>query len=186
MERRRGRPCAERNHNAPDGGRRPIVIIDDDDDDRAFPGTLGLPAEDNLDAVVARMGEAAERDIAAFRRAKEWPAHTIALNLTLHEGDKRQEFSVEQMADAIDVAEVANLVAAPGTGKSTTMVQLAGAILNSGRAVPALVPLGEWSALRENFFSFLTRRNAYGAFPATALHATGLQWASAAAARWME
>jgi hypothetical protein len=121
---------------------------------------LGLPAEDNLDAVVARMGEAAERDIAAFRRAKEWPAHTIALNLTLHEGDKRQEFSVEQMADAIDVAEVANLVAAPGTGKSTTMVQLAGAILNSGRAVPALVPLGEWSALRENFFSFLTRRNA--------------------------
>jgi hypothetical protein len=148
---------------APGGGRL-IVIIDDDDDDRTFLGTLGLPAEDSLDAVVARIGEAAERDIAAFRRAKEWPAHTIALNLTLHEGDKRQELSVEQMADAIDVAEVANLVAAPGTGKSTTMVQLAGAILGAGRAVPALVPLGEWSALRENFFLFLTRRNAYGAF----------------------
>ncbi|MGB6759797.1 MAG: hypothetical protein WBE82_18230, partial [Xanthobacteraceae bacterium] len=130
----------------------------------------------------ARRRNAISQPFVALRNGQ----HTIALNLTLHEGDKRQEFSVEQMADAIDVAEVANLVAAPGTGKSTTMVQLAGAILNSGRAVPALVPLGEWSALRENFFSFLTRRNAYGAFPATALHATGLQWASAAAARWME
>jgi hypothetical protein len=44
------------------------------------------------------------------------------------------------------------------------MVQLAGAIHEAGHAVPALVPLGEWSDRLEDFFGFLTRRNAFRAF----------------------
>jgi hypothetical protein len=61
------------------------------------------------------MAEAATRDIAAVRGAKEWPAHTIALNLTLHASDGRHSISLAGMANGIDVAEVLNLVSPPGT-----------------------------------------------------------------------
>jgi hypothetical protein len=140
------------------------VAVEFDDDDRAFLGSLALPAEDDVETVVARMREAAARDIAAFRAVSEWPAHAIALNLTLRTGDGRYSISLAGMADGVNVAEVLNLVSPPGTGKTTTMVQLAGAIYEGGHAVPALVPLGEWSDRPEDFFAFLLRRNAFRTF----------------------
>jgi hypothetical protein len=149
---------------APGSYRRPVISLELDDDDRAFLRSLALPGEDNVDAVAPRMREATERDIAAFRGTKDWPAHTIALNLTLNVGGRRHGISIEGMANAIDVAETLNLVAPPGMGKTTTLVQLTGTILEAGHIVPALVPLGEWSDRLEDFFSFLTRRNAYRTF----------------------
>jgi hypothetical protein len=50
----------------------------------------------------------------------------------------------------------------PGTGKTTTLVQLSGALLQAGHVVAVVVPLGEWSDRREDFSTFLTRRNAFG------------------------
>lgn len=148
----------------PGAGRRVIVVTDEDDEDREFLRGLALPDSDNIEAVVARMRDAAARDIAAFRGAKDWPAHTIPLTLTLHAGEAKQPISVEGMADGIDVAETLNLVASPGTGKTTTLVQLAGNILETTQLVAVLVPLGEWSDRRDDFFTFLTGRNAFGAF----------------------
>jgi hypothetical protein len=140
---------------APGAYQRPAVIVELDDHDREFLRSLALSAEDDVETVVSRVAEAAARDIAAFRGAKDWPAHTIALNLTLHASDGRHSISLAGMANGIDVAEVLNLVSPPGTGKTTTLVQLAGAILEAGSAVAALVPLGEWSDRLEDFFSFL-------------------------------
>jgi hypothetical protein len=140
------------------------AVVEFDDEDRAFLRSLALPAEDEFETVVARMREAAARDIAASRAADEWPAHAIALNLTLRAADGRYSISLAGMANGVNVAEVLNLVSPPGTGKTTTMVQLAGAIHEAGHAVPALVPLGEWSDRPEDFFAFLARRNAFRAF----------------------
>ena len=63
------------------------------------------------------------------------------------------------MANGLDAAEALNLVSPPGTGKTTTLVQLSGALLQAGHVVAVVVPLGEWSDRREDFFTFLTRRN---------------------------
>jgi hypothetical protein len=141
-----------------------VAVVELDDDDRAFLRSLALPAEDDVETVVARMREAAARDIAAFRAVNEWPAHAIALNLTLRAADGRYSISLAGMANGVNVAEVLNLVSPPGTGKTTTMVQLAGAIHEAGHVVGALVPLGEWSDRLEDFFTFLARRNAFRAF----------------------
>jgi hypothetical protein len=149
---------------APGANRRLIVMTDEDDEDREFLRGLALPDSDNIEAVVTRMRGAAARDIAAFRGAKDWPAHTIPLTLTLHAGEAKQLISIKGMADGIDVAETLNLVAPPGTGKTTTLVQLAGNILEATKLVAVLVPLGEWSDRREDFFTFLTGRRAFGAF----------------------
>jgi hypothetical protein len=150
---------------APGTYQRPVMVVDLDDADRAFLQSLALPPEDNADAVLARMRPAAERDIAAFLNTKEWPARTIALSLTLRgSDDARHAITIEGLANGLDAAEVLNVVSPPGTGKTTTLVQLAGALLQAGQTVAALVPLGEWSDRREDFFTFLTRRHAFGAF----------------------
>jgi hypothetical protein len=152
---------------APGTYQRPAIVVQLDDDDRAFLQSLALPPEDDVDTVIARMRPAAERDIAAFRNTKEWPAHTMALNLTLRGSDgSRRAITIEGLANGLDTAEALNLVSPPGTGKTTTLVQLAGVLLQAGHVVAVLVPLGEWSDRREDFFTSLTRRNAFGAFRA--------------------
>lgn len=150
---------------APGVYRRPVVVVELDDDDRAFLLSLALPQEDQLDAVVARMLPAAQRDIATFRNAKEWPSHAIALNLTLRgSGGSAHAVTIDGLANGLDAAETLNLVAPPGTGKTTTLVQLAETLVGAGKVVAGFVPLGEWSDRREDFFTFLTRRNAFGTF----------------------
>ncbi len=49
-------------------------------------------------------------------------------------------------------------------GKSTTVVELAECMLEEDGQVPLLVPLGEWSDGEDDFFDFILRRNAFGAF----------------------
>ena len=50
--------------------------------------------------------------------------------------------TIEGLANGLDAAEVLNVVSPPGTGKTTTLVQLAGALLEGGQMVAVLVPLG--------------------------------------------
>jgi transposase-like protein len=152
---------------APAAYRRPAVVVELDDEDRAFLVSLALPQEDQLDAVVARMLPAAHRDIATFRNAKEWPSHAVALNLTLRgTGGSVHAATIAGLANAVHTAEAVNIVAPPGTGKTTTLVQLAETLVEAGEVVAGFVPLGEWSDRREDFFTFLTRRNAFGTFRA--------------------
>jgi hypothetical protein len=152
---------------APGVYRRPALVVELDDEDRAFLLSLALPQEDQLDAVIARMLPASRRDIATFRNTKEWPPHAIALNLTLRgSGGSGHAVTIEGLANSIDVAETLNIVAAPGTGKTTMLVQLAETLVEVGEVVAGFVPLGEWSDRREDFFTFLTRRNAFGNFRA--------------------
>ncbi|QAU44189.1 hypothetical protein XH91_01670 [Bradyrhizobium guangzhouense] len=150
---------------APGGYRRSALVVELDDEDRAFLLSLALPQEDQLDAVVSRMLPAAQRDIATFRNAKEWPSHAVALNLTLRgSGGNGHAVTIEGLANGLDAAETLNIVAPPGTGKTTTLVQLAETLVQAGKVVAGFVPLGEWSDHREDFFTFLTRRNAFGTF----------------------
>jgi hypothetical protein len=149
---------------APGTYRRRTVVLELDDDDRAFLRALALPDEDSIDAVAARLRDATQRDITAFRGTKDWPSHTIALTLTLQTNKGLHAVSLDGVANAIDLAEPLNVIAPPGMGKTTTLVQLTDTILQAVQAVPVLVPLGEWSDRLEDFFDFLARRNAFRSF----------------------
>jgi hypothetical protein len=109
---------------APGAYERPIALLQLDEADREFLRALALPAEDDdVESVVTRMREAAKRDIAAFRAAKEYPTQAISLALTLHAKGGSHAIPIDGLANGIDVAETLNLVAAPGTGKTITLVQ---------------------------------------------------------------
>ncbi|MFZ0826932.1 MAG: hypothetical protein WAO02_05880 [Verrucomicrobiia bacterium] len=135
-----------------------------DENDLKFLEGLLLSKDDDIEAVTERMRKAAQTDLAAFRETRTWPQNVIELNLALNVKGKRDSVSLAGIANAIGVFSTLSLVSPPGTGKSTTLVQLASQIVDGGSAVPTLLPLGEWSGSGEDFFAFFTRRNSFRSF----------------------
>lgn len=140
------------------------ITVELDDADRELIRGLGLPSQDDIEAVTLRLRSAAKTDVQAFKGVRVWPRHSISLNLRTRDSSGVHTVSVAGMAAAIDVAREVSLIAPPGTGKTTTLVQVADAILSSDTAVAAFVPFAEWSSRTDSIFQSLTRRNAFQGF----------------------
>lgn len=143
------------------GGGSPKIIFEPSEEDYSFLRTLGLPPEDTTEAIVQRLAVAARNDIQAFLGQREGPAHAIALDLTFVDESGELPSSLAGMAKGIAVTGAFALVSPPGTGKTTTLIQLAETILGAGDKVAVLLPLGEWEGTRDAWFDTLTRRNAF-------------------------
>jgi len=76
----------------------PIAL---DTADRELIETLGLPAQDDLEAVIGRLIGAARADLNAFKGTPRWPRHAIALNLRMTTGDSVRAFHASALAEAI-------------------------------------------------------------------------------------
>jgi hypothetical protein len=135
-----------------------------DDADRELLRGLALPKEDDLDAVTGRIREAAQQDITAFKGTPGWPQHAIPLRLRMEDSKNKNTLSVSDAAQVIGIRNEVAIVAPPGTGKTTTLLQIAEAVLSEEDTVAVFVPLGEWSAQQQGIFGSLLRRNAYRAF----------------------
>jgi hypothetical protein len=134
-----------------------------DSADEEFLRGLDLPSTDAVEAVVLRLRAASQTDIEAFRAQRGRPARTLALTLRLQKS-AAPNLTLESLARLTALAEPVSIVAPGGTGKSTTVVQLAERMLAEDGPVPLLVPLGEWSDRQDDFFNFTLRRNAFGTF----------------------
>ncbi len=142
----------------PLGSIRPNELLDDADQD--FLRGLNLPSVEAIGAVGGRLRTATLRDIQGFRDVPGQPARTIALTLRL-EGSSTPQVTFDSFARLVSLAEPVGVVAVGGTGKSTTLLQLAECMGNQEGLIPLLVPLGEWSDRQEDFYDFVLRRNAF-------------------------
>lgn len=137
------------------------VVIELDDEDRDFFASLMLPPEETTQTILPRMLAAAEKNIETYVSSDEWPDYVLPLNLTLRSA--KASVTLDGLARGIGIAKAVNLVAAPGTGKTTMMIRLAETILDIGETVAVYIPLGEWNG-QESWYEFLIRRNAYRSF----------------------
>jgi hypothetical protein len=103
----------------------------------------------------------ARADLSAFQRLPGWPSHAIALNLKLVDEMSTQVFAAPGLASATERFDGIAVIAPPGTGKTTTLLQLTKAILDRASSVAVFVPLNEWSTRSETFFQSLVRRAAF-------------------------
>ncbi len=140
--------------------RRPLPVFSDTED-RELIERLGLGAQDDLESVVLRLTDAAQRDFAAFKNMRGWPRHTIALNLRMADKDNVRVFNVSALAETIETFNEIVVIAPPGTGKTTTLLQLVEAILSRGTSVAAFIPLSEWSSQADSFLQSIVRRHAF-------------------------
>lgn len=106
-----------------------------------------------------RVRAAAAADLAVFRRSGKWPSTAIAL--TLEVSGLRESVSTSALATALSTLDDLILVAPPGMGKTTTLFQIAEAVLANGNASPIVVPLGDWSTDGVSLFESVLKRPAF-------------------------
>ena len=122
---------------------------------------LGLAPQDNVESVTARLRVAAARDLDAFVAALKSPFDAIALGLRLIESERVTSFEAGGLAAAIGTFNEIVLVAPPGTGKTTTLLQVVRCIASKESLVAAFIPLSEWSAQGQTLMQSIVQRAAF-------------------------
>ena len=109
--------------------------------------------------LAARLRAAAETDLAVFRRTARWPSTSVALTLKVDGLD--HPATTAALATAVMSLDDLILVAAPGMGKTTTLFQVAEAVLANGAGTPLVVPLGDWGTERSTVLGSILNRPAF-------------------------
>ncbi len=122
---------------------------------------LGLAPQDSVESVTERLRAAAARDLDAFVAALRSPVDAIALGLRLIESERVTPFEAAGLAAAIGTFNEIVVVAPPGTGKTTTLLQVARSIATNETLVAAFIPLSEWSAQGLTLLQSIVRRAAF-------------------------
>lgn len=143
---------------------RSAVLLPPSEIDQAVIAALSLGASENLDAVAARLGPAAQADIESFRDIPGFPQHPLPLTLELKATGTRHALDIPRIAAAMARWEDIAIVAPPGTGKTTTLTQLAGTVLSDTNLIPIIIPLSEWSLQSDRFLQSLIHRPAFRGF----------------------
>ena len=107
-----------------------------------------------------RIRAAAAADLEIFRQSYTWPATAILRKLRVQEID--EPISTLRLASALTALDDLVIVAEPGMGKTTTVFQIADAVLENGCASPIVVPLGDWSVNSSSLLEAILKRAAFG------------------------
>jgi alkylhydroperoxidase/carboxymuconolactone decarboxylase family protein YurZ len=108
-----------------------------------------------------RLHTAAVADLEVFRRTDKWPSTAIPLMLKVD--GFSDPVNASALATALITLDDLILVAPPGMGKTTTLFQVAEAVLAKGNASPIIVPLGDWSTDGAPLLESVLKRPAFRA-----------------------
>lgn len=115
----------------------------------------------DFDRLFAKILAAASTDLSAYRRAPIWSSSPVELTLRLYDDANASPFNISKLPLAIEVASEVTIIAPPGTGKTTTMLQLAEHVLTANSIVPLYFRLGDWSAGSSSLLASLHQRSAF-------------------------
>ncbi len=111
------------------------------------------------DELSARFHAAAAADLNVFQRSDKWPSTSIALTLEID--GLNDPVSTSALATALATLDDLVLVAPPGMGKTTTLFQIAEAVIANSHSVPIIIPLGDWSADGVSLLESVLKRPAF-------------------------
>lgn len=117
-----------------------------------------LPAPQSNDDLHAQLRDAATADLAVFRNTAKWPSTSVPLTLEV-EG-LGEPVTTNAIARAVVSLDDLVLVAPPGMGKTTTLFQIAEAMLTDGGGIPLIVPLGDWATEEATVLGSILKRPA--------------------------
>ena len=118
-------------------------------------------ADADFEKLFAKIQAAARVDLAAYKRAPIWSSGSVELTLRLYDDQSASPFGISKLPLAIEVAPEVTIVAPPGTGKTTTLLQFAGHLLAANSIVPLYFRLGDWSAGSSSLLASLHQRSAF-------------------------
>jgi NACHT C-terminal Alpha/Beta 2 len=118
-------------------------------------------ATPEFDEIFARLRKAAASDLAAFKRLAIWTKNATLLTLTLASDNSIPPFQIRNLPRAFAAAPEVTIVAPPGTGKTTTLLQLADFTLREDKLIAVFFRLGDWAAGSVRLLSSLRDRTAF-------------------------
>jgi hypothetical protein len=119
------------------------------------------PVDTAFDTVFDRIHAAATTDLATHKRGPLWSRASVELTLRIDGDSAARSFGIGKLPLAIEAAPDVTIVAPPGTGKTTTLLQLAGHALTAHSIVPLYFRLGDWSAGSAGLLASLHQRAAF-------------------------
>ena len=118
-------------------------------------------ADPIFDKLFEKVCAAATVDFAGYRRGPFWSNASVELTLRLFEDQSAPPFAISKLPLAVEIEPEVTIVAPPGTGKTTTLLQLGGHILAANSIVPLYFHLGDWSAGSSSLLESLHQRSAF-------------------------
>ncbi len=120
------------------------------------------PPNEELARTVLDVRKRASDDLKRFRSVSSWPTHPVGLRLSIRGADgAKAETDYARLADAFRTFTDLHLISSAGTGKTTTLLQIAGALIDNTGPVPLYLPLAEWSIGSGTFFEAARSRAAF-------------------------
>ena len=113
------------------------------------------PAKVSDGELAQRLQAAAAADVEVFHRSEKWPSTDVALTVQMAELDKPVQTSV--LARALSELGDLVLVAPPGMGKTSTLLQVAEALAAHGET-PIFVPLADWATENKTVLNSILSR----------------------------
>lgn len=138
----------------------PVPILDISTDAMLIK-QLNLAAGDSIESVTTTLLSAAQTDLDTFKSIAYWPQHPVFLGLKLVDGADSKPFEVANLALINERFNEITVIAPPGTGKTTTLLQFTDSILSRGNAIAAFFPLSEWASGSGSLLQSLVNRRAF-------------------------
>ena len=132
---------------------------------RTQPGYGSPFGADDIAGALSLATDAARTRLDTLRRIATWPRHPILLDLKLSHEDATHGLQPDSLAAFLEAVDDAVLVAAPGTGKTTTMLQVAAAIIERRSAVATVILLPEWAVSGETLLAYLSGQTGFRDLP---------------------
>lgn len=109
-----------------------------------------------------RVADQARVDVRSFMAGPRWPEYPVKLDLHLLEHGERSTFNADSLATASASFNDLVVVAPPGTGKSTSLIQITDAVIEAQGIPSAFVRLSGWASSGfTNAFGVLAERRAF-------------------------
>ncbi|PDT33907.1 hypothetical protein CO671_23100 [Rhizobium sp. M10] len=114
-----------------------------------------------IDQRFARLRDAARSDIRGYSGDLILSGSLVELTLTLWDRQEKLSFNISKLPSALEIEREVAIIAPPGTGKTTTLLQLADHALAENDLIPLYFALGDWSASSLKLLDSLRGRLSY-------------------------
>ena len=116
---------------------------------------------------------AAAADIEVFRRTSRWPASSVELTVTIEGG--KESTTTKSLANVVVSIDDLVLVAPPGMGKTTVLLQVAEQMLAAQVGVPIFIPLADWATDGKDLLASILSRPSFRGISEDSLRAAAAE-----------